>query len=177
MNAAISLEAIAAEIAAASARVDLYNWLIVLLGILLPVPLSYFPKIRQAYYQWRLDRQLARDPVIYQDGLPDYQHRIGEDLEDIDWRHILWTGAANGAFIALFFVIAELETSWARYAAFLIMLIGFGFGFREHYQNHETRGEEGYAPQPAEFPLEAILGLLGGLLLVFAIVMFAVSIF
>ena len=177
MTAAISLEAIAEEMVAASARVDLYSWLIVLLGVLLPVPLSYFPKIRQAYYQWRLDRRLARDPLIDQDELHDYQYRIGEDLDDIDWRKILWTGAANGAFIALFLVIAELETSWGRYAAFMIMLLVLGFGFRERYQNHDTRGEERYAQQPAEFPLEATLGLMAGLLFVFAIVMFAVSIF
>jgi hypothetical protein len=165
------------DISAAFSAVQANEWALVLLGILLPIPLAYFPQAKQAYHQWTLDRRLARDPVIYQEELNEYEYKIGEDLDEVDWRAILWSGIGNALIIAGLIVFQKIESEWSLYLILGVLAVLMIVGFRAHYRDAETKGDEPYSRPLNEYPPEAIWGLAGGLFFAFAMVMFAMTIF
>ncbi len=115
--------------------------------------------------------------LYYQEELREYEYRIGEDLEEVEWREILWNGIGVGAVMSAYFILQELDAKLAVYATMAFTAAGLGLGLWRYYQEAETRGDDPYALPSAEIPDEAIWGLFGGVLFVFAIVMFAMSIF
>ncbi|MXO91672.1 hypothetical protein [Pontixanthobacter aquaemixtae] len=165
------------QLSGAAEAVPQWAWVLVLLSILLPIPMAYLPHIRQAFYQWRSDRRLARDPEIYQYELDDYEYKIGEELDEVEWRDILWQGIANALIVSAAFIVQEAGGSWSVLLPLVfggvVAAVGLQQWFREA-EDSEVDWRERFAEQ---FPPEAIWGAVGAFVIAVLILTIAVYFF
>jgi len=113
---------------------------------------------RQAYFQWRLDRRLARDRYILCEEMNEHRLAIGDDLEPLDLSRVV-AGALLGAVVYAFPVwLAEqhLEHWWQfaslAFGAFALMLAWW------RWMNDPDSDPEALKLPKATIPRDAIMG-------------------
>ena len=115
--------------------------------------------------------------MIYQDELHEYEYKIGGDLDEVDWRAVLWGGIGNGALVAAFFVLQELDSQWYFYAMMIVGVVSIGFSIWQKANRPDESEEDLFAIPQAGYPPEAIWGFVAGLIYIVLIIVFVTLFF
>lgn len=131
--------------------------------------------IQRAYYQWRLDRRLARDPYILRDEMNEYLAEIGDDLPSFEPARFAAASLLGGALFAVPIWLAERHLEhWWEIGSIALGVGAFLYAWWKWLNDPD-------APRPvlpdAEIPREAVAAFVTAVALVGLFLLFLVWFF